>query len=90
MSSINEYRDDLASLVTFPVPFKKGFDAAMDLRLPEKFADWMDIYTYKHNSEWFISGDANYKVFNILQLYSYWLNNVFNVQESDATEEPQR
>lgn len=63
--------------------FKIGFDAAMDLRLPEKYLQWTGYNCFQTDEGWMISG-AGMITFSSSEMYDFWLNNVFNVQECDA------
>lgn len=66
--------------------FQDGFDTCMDLRLGEKFCKWIgdncsSVYNGTKKKEgWMLVNDF----YTDTELYDYWLNNVFKVQEGDA------
>lgn len=81
MNKLEEYRD---SLLIECMPFDheghygnnmiiKGFDAAIALDLPVKFADWWDDLT-----DWSdILAHFGHSSPNTKQLYEYWLEKIY-------------
>lgn len=98
MNKLEQYRDEMILTYQAPVEYareeviiysdgyevghKAGFNAAMDLQIPVKFADYMDIckikgwgegriYLHPEDTEWRTSPE----------LYQHWLENVYNPEE---------
>lgn len=87
MNKLEELRDKI-NIFTGNIGdiFEVGFDAAIALDLPVKFAEWIDekcytqlgqdIYWYEMNDKYEVN-----KVFeNSQELYQYWIDNIFKIE----------
>jgi len=100
-TSLDKYRDELARMDKSPVEYniieagcysigvEHGFDAAIALELPVKYARWKDS-VFKGFSDSKSQPDQwkrIKKVFNKIgksfgeeQLYTYWIENIFKIE----------
>lgn len=65
--------------------FEDGFDKAIALDLPVKFAEWKDKYTERQmgvywKSRFFDSGLVYNKDYTNAELYQYWITNILKLE----------
>lgn len=63
--------------------FQKGFDKALELELPVKFAEWLaNTATWRNGpegSKWYSMKDTKRGELTTKELYQYWLNNILEL-----------
>ena len=64
--------------------FKEGFNSALALELPVKFASWaFEEEGYSYFAKKAIADDKN-SINNYNQLFQYWLNNIYKIPKNDT------